>query len=353
MRGSRGRGGPPSRGGGFRGGRGGFSSDRDRFADREERGRGGFGRGRGGFSSRGRGGPPRYKDDSPPPRRMSRNFEEPERERGPPIGRRDRYEESFDRGPPPSRSGPPPSRSRDPYHSEMPRDSGRLMDRLSPPRSSFREKEYSASTRDYPSVKGDYMSSRTYSPPRDSGRESGYGKSRGAKETFSSHRSSFRDAGDRDGGFSRPAPREYPPSRMADYSSERPSRDSFRDSSREYPPSRNRGAETFRDAAPREREYSGSRFSARERSPLGGSREYSRGGGRGAPRGGRGGRDDDRGGRGGFMNGGRGRGGPPRGRGRPDFVSSRGGGGRHSPPSRRDSGPIRKAPRIESESYRR
>ncbi|XP_035828091.1 RNA-binding motif protein, X chromosome isoform X4 [Aplysia californica] len=325
MRGGRSRGGPPR--GGFRGGRGGFSSDR-------ERGRGGFGRGRGrgdGFS-RGRGGPPSdsyiarhlSRDDDSPPRKsslLSRGYDSSDRDRGPPMGRRDRYEDSYERG-------PPPSRSRDPYPSP-PRDSSRILDRLSPPRSSLRDRDYGPSSRDYPSSRGDYLPSRSYSPPRDSG--------------FSSHRDTFRSSlreDDRD-SFSRPSPRDYPSSRMpSDYGSDRPPRD-FRDSprdygasSRDYPPRNSDfrsslgGRGDFRDLPPRDRlssrdydngrdyhsrsghsdrpvhmdrDYGSSRFSKLDdRSPGRGPREYR---GRGAPRGMRGGRDD-RGGRGGgFMNG--------------------------------------------------
>jgi len=371
-----------SRGGGsFRGGRGDYSSDRER-----SRG-GGFRGGRGdGFSSRGRGGPSRYssRDESPPRKTaISRSYDGPsDRERGPPIARRDKFEDSYDRA--------PPSRSRDAYPPAH-RDSARLMDRLSPPRSSFREKDYGPSSRD---SKPEYLSSRAYSPPRDSG--------------FRGSVRDDRDAFSRPAPLSRPAPREYPPSRLAsDYSSEsRPPRE-YREPPRDYPPAREyppsrasdyrssldgRGDFIDRAPAPRAerlssrdfengygahsdyppsrserprgggRDYAGaSRFSSREdrdRSPLRGPREYVRGRGSGGYRGSRGGREDRGGGRGSFMNG-RGRG-PPRGRGgRPDFdsraprseFSSRG--GRRSPPMGRDA-PPRKAARMDaSESYRR
>ncbi|BFZ06097.1 hypothetical protein BsWGS_09135 [Bradybaena similaris] len=302
-RGTRGRGGP------FRGGprRGGYTDERDSS-------RGGFSRGRGdgGFSRGGRGGPPRHlsRDDSPPRKSlMSRGYDS-ERGRGPPVDRRmDRYEDSYERG--------IPSRSREIY-SSPPRDTGRLMDRSSPPpRGSYQDRDHGMSSRG----DGDYPSSRDFLSPRSSYRDS-YGSS--MREMRDERRESF----------SRPSPREYLPQRSAIEYSER-SRE-FREPPREYGSSREfrepmNGRGEFRD-----REYP-SRMLSRERVS---SREYGRGGPRGGPRGGRDDRDGFRGSRGGYMNGSRSRGGAPRGRGRGDFR-------RTSPPSR--DGPIVKRARMDAE----
>ncbi|XP_059159569.1 RNA-binding motif protein, X chromosome-like isoform X3 [Physella acuta] len=373
-RGSRGRGGPP-RGGPRGGGRGSYSSERDG-------GRGGY-RGRGDGFSRGRGGPRHFsRDDDSPPRKipmMSRGYDS-DRGRGPPMGRRDRYEDSYDRG--------APSRSRDSF-SSPPRDSSRILDRLSPPRSSLRDRDFITSSR------GDYLPPRSYSPPRDSG---------AYRESYTT---SLRE--DRRDSFSRPAVRDYSAPRI-DYAGDRGRdlRDSPRDfgSPRDYPPPRSadfreplsrdflprdrlpsRNFDTDREFSPRGRVHSeghsggpsgrrGVPIDIRSGAPLGG-REHSHGGdreyssrslssrlddrmssrgppreyrGRGGSRGMHGGRDDrgGRGGRGGYMNGSRGRGGPPRGRGRPDFPGGRG--GRRSPSSR--DGPLGKRPRMEGvDSY--
>ncbi|XP_059159568.1 RNA-binding motif protein, X chromosome-like isoform X2 [Physella acuta] len=273
-RGSRGRGGPP-RGGPRGGGRGSYSSERDG-------GRGGY-RGRGDGFSRGRGGPRHFsRDDDSPPRKipmMSRGYDS-DRGRGPPMGRRDRYEDSYDRG--------APSRSRDSF-SSPPRDSSRILDRLSPPRSSLRDRDFITSSR------GDYLPPRSYSPPRDSG---------AYRESYTT---SLRE--DRRDSFSRPAVRDYSAPRI-DYAGDRGRdlRDSPRDfgSPRDYPPPRSADFREplSRDFLPRDREYSSRSLSSRlddRMSSRGPPREYR---GRGGSRGMHGGRDDrgGRGGRGGYMN---------------------------------------------------
>ncbi|CAL1527853.1 unnamed protein product [Lymnaea stagnalis] len=261
--GGRGRGRGMPRGGPRGSSRGGYSSER-------EGGRGGY-RGRGDGFSRGRGGPPRHlsRDDDSPPRKvpmMSRSYDS-DRGRGPPLGRRgDRNDDSYDRIP----SG----RSRDPYPSP-PRDTSRILDRLSPP--PRRDRDYGSGSR------GDYLpSSRSYSLTRDTG---------SYRESYSTN---LRE--DRRDSFSRPSVRDYASPRGAggDFATER-SRD-FRDSprdygaSRDYPPRssdfRDLGRD-FRDGPPRDR-LSHRHFDGdRSFSPKGGVLIESRSGGppsrRGAP----------------------------------------------------------------------
>uniref|UniRef100_A0A0B7A8L0 Uncharacterized protein n=1 Tax=Arion vulgaris TaxID=1028688 RepID=A0A0B7A8L0_9EUPU len=255
---------------------------------------GGFSRGRGDGFSRGRGGPPpRHlsRDDSPPRKvpMLARGYESG---RGPPLARRlDRYEEGYDRG--------VPSRSRDVY-SSPPRETGRLLDRLTPPRGSLRVREHGISSRatnEYPTSRGDFLPTRSYSPPT---RESG-----SYRETYSSSLRDLRE--DRREVFSRPGLREYAPQRSAvEYAGERSRdfRESPRDygSARDYPPTRGEFREPLSGRGEfREREYTSGRLFPREevrvssRGPP--SREYV---GRGGPRGSlRASRD----GRGGFLNG--------------------------------------------------